>query len=172
MRLTGSGREQARRLGAALRDVPVDLCVVTAFPRTAETADLALDGRGIPRLEVAELNDPRAGEFEGGPLESYRDWLVEHGALAVPPGGGEPRVQVVERLCRGYRRLLACPEATALVVAHGLAIASVLLALRGEDVPLTLRGFRVEYATPHRLSAADVRTAVERMQRWAAAVTV
>ncbi len=75
VRLTERGREEARRLGEELRGEPLDLCVTTPFPRTAETADLALAARadGVPpRLVVAELGDPHYGEFEGRSLDDYR----------------------------------------------------------------------------------------------------
>ena len=54
-------------LGEALRDEPIDLCVVTAFERTKKTADIALEGRDVPRLVVPEFNDINVGRFEGGP---------------------------------------------------------------------------------------------------------
>ena len=48
--LTDEGRDQAHRLGEALRDDRIDFAVVTEFARTVETADLALAGRDVPRL--------------------------------------------------------------------------------------------------------------------------
>ena len=35
----------------------IDLAAVTEFRRTQETADLALEGRDVPRLVVPELNE-------------------------------------------------------------------------------------------------------------------
>lgn len=57
--LTRKGKQQARRLGRDLANEPVDLCVTTDFPRTQQTADLALDGRDIPRLVLPLLNEVR-----------------------------------------------------------------------------------------------------------------
>ena len=45
--LTDTGRAQAERLGVALRDTQLARCVVTPFPRTLQTAHLAL---GAPRV--------------------------------------------------------------------------------------------------------------------------
>lgn len=160
--LTERGREEARRLGEELAGERVDLCVVTELERTQETADLALAGRDVPRLVVAELGDPRAGRFEGGPLDAYREWAWAHGSGAEPPGGGESRRAVVERYARGLRTVLARPEPAVLVVAHALPIAYVL------DEPRP-RMRMVEHARPHRLSADDLRAAVERMEAWCAA---
>ncbi len=63
--LTELGRQQAEQLGERLVGEPLDLCVVTEFPRTLETADIVLEDRDVPRLVVPELNDPYYGAFEG-----------------------------------------------------------------------------------------------------------
>src|SRR5262249_31758443 len=62
---TEEGRAQARLLGERLADEPIDLCAVTAFARTRETAEIALAGRDVPIVVVPELNDHPAGSYEG-----------------------------------------------------------------------------------------------------------
>jgi broad specificity phosphatase PhoE len=169
-RLTRKGRKQARRLGQQLRDRPIDLCVTTRFPRTRETADIALDGRPIPRLVVPDLDDVRVGEFEGKPVEDCRRWLREHGPGARIPGG-ESRAQAVLRHVQGYRVMLARQEPVILAVGHGLPITAVLLAMRGEDIPITLEGVQVDYAEPHEVTAEELLDAVRAMRAWAERVT-
>jgi broad specificity phosphatase PhoE len=163
--LTDEGREQATRLADALRDDPVDLVVVTEFARTVETADLALAGRDVPRLAVPELNDIRVGEFEGGLLETYRAWVRDRSPVAVPPGGGESRADVVRRYGAGFRLVLARPEQAILVVTHGLPIRYVLLAAEGSGPRSVVEN--VEYATPYALRREELERAVERLERWA-----
>ncbi|MDQ3875492.1 MAG: histidine phosphatase family protein [Actinomycetota bacterium] len=167
--LTERGREQARALGRTLVHERIELCVTSAFPRVVETADVALDGREVPRLVFRELNDPKAGEFEGGPLSRYRGWAHSHTSADEPPGGGESRVSLVSRYARGFRRVLERPEEVVLVVAHSLPIAYVLRALDGagpvRDIPV------VDYAVPHRLEAAQLERAIECLEAWAAAPT-
>jgi broad specificity phosphatase PhoE len=165
--LTDEGAAQARRLGEALRGTEIDLCVTTEFARTRETADLALDGRDVPRLVVADLNDIRVGDFEGGPLETYRAWARERSPVELPPGGGESRAQAAERYVRGFRAVLGRPEATVLVVTHSLPIRYLLLAAEG----VTPRPFAeaVEYATPYRMEQEALERALERLELWAAA---
>jgi probable phosphoglycerate mutase len=165
--LTEQGREQARRLGAALRGTRVDLCVTSEFARTRETADVALAGRDVPRIVVPELNDIRVGEFEGGLLKTYRAWARDRSPVAVPPGGGESRAQAAERYARGFRIVLGRPEETVLVVTHGLPIRYLLLATEGTAPRPVLEN--VEYATPYRLTGVDLEHAVERLERWARA---
>lgn len=164
--LTPEGERQARRLGELLADEQIDLCVTTEFERARRTAELALEGRSIPLLVVPELNDPRAGDFEGGELEEYRAWAHAHGPLAEPPGGGESRAAVAQRLARGYRLLLERPEAEVLVVGHSLPIAYALNAARGGGP--TARVQLLAYGEPHRLAAAELAAAADRLERWAA----
>ena len=162
--LTEAGVEQARRLGEELRGTPLDLVVTSTLPRTIATADEALRGRSIPRIEIAELNDPRYGEFEGLPLDAYREWGATAPSSAPAPGGGESRLEIIARYARAFREVLARPEASILVVAHSLPISYVLLVHEGVDpgahMPL------VEYAKPYRFGAAELETATESLERW------
>jgi probable phosphoglycerate mutase len=162
--LTPAGEEQARALGATLAGEAIDVCVVTEFERTRQTADLALDGRGVPVVVVPELNDPRAGSFEGGPLDDFRAWAWVHSSADEPPGGGESRVALAARLARGYRRVLERAEAAVLVVGHALPMAYVLAGP-------TPRIDMIDYVTPHRVEHDELEAAVERLEAWAAAPT-
>jgi broad specificity phosphatase PhoE len=162
--LTETGREEARRLGVELRDDPIDLCVTSEFERAQETADLALEGRDVPRLVLADLNDIRFGEFEGGLLTDYRKWAHAHGPEDICPGGGESRAQTVARYVLGYRTILARPEETILVVAHGLPVRYVLDALERLN-PAAVVG-QIPYAEPFRLSARELTEAVDLLEAW------
>ena len=79
--LTPVGREQARALGRELRGESIDARCDRA-ERTRQTGELALEGRDVLIAVVPELNDLRAGRFEGGPPRRV------------------PRVVVGARLCR------------------------------------------------------------------------
>ncbi len=164
--LTRAGRRQAKALGERLRDEPIDLCVTSRFPRTRETADIALEGRPIPRLVVPDLDDVRVGEFEGRPVEDLRLWQRTHPLTDPIPGGGESRVDSIARYCAAYQSLLASAEANLLVVAHGLPITAALLAIQGQDVPETLQGVQVAYAEPHAVSASELSGAVRFLREW------
>jgi probable phosphoglycerate mutase len=164
--LTDAGRAQARSLGAALAGEPIDLCAVTEFQRVRETAELALEGRDVPFLVVPELNDPRYGEFEGGPLDVYREWIWEQGPLEAPPGG-EHRGEIAARYARGLRTLVDRPEGTILLVAHSLPLA-YLRDAAGGIAPRSRMGL-VEYAQVLRLETAEVERAIDVLEVWAAA---
>jgi 2,3-bisphosphoglycerate-dependent phosphoglycerate mutase len=162
--LTEAGREQARQLGGELAGEAIDLCVTSEFLRARETADLALVGRDVPRLVLAELNDIRFGEFEGQLLTAYRAWAHTHGPSEHAPGGGESRVETIARYVRGYRTILAHPAATVLVVAHGLPVRYVLDAVAGRDPAAAVA--QVPYAEAYRLSADELEDAVGRLETW------
>ena len=161
--LTATGREEARRLGAELADDPIDLCVVSEFERVQETADLALAGRDVPRLVLADLNDIHFGEFEGRPLTEYRAWAHAHGPEDVVPGG-ESRAETVARYVRAFRAILDRPEEIVLVIAHGLPVRYVLDALEGRNPAAAVA--QVPYAEPFRLTATELAAAVGRLESW------
>jgi len=164
--LTEAGRAQARVLGEALAEDAIDLCVVTEFERVRETAELALDGRDVRFLVVPELNDPRYGEFEGGALDAYREWIWKQGPLDAPPGG-EHRGEIAARYARGLRQLADRPEETVLLVAHSLPLAYLRDAAAG--ISPRSRMEMVEYAQVLRLEAPEVERAIEVLEAWAAA---
>jgi broad specificity phosphatase PhoE len=162
--LTAAGREQSRELGRKLAQEAIGVCVVTELERTRRTAELALAQRGIPIVVVPDLNDPLAGDFEGGKLADYRAWSWEHGSRHEPRGGGESRVAVASRLVRGYRAVLAREEALVLVVGHALPMAYVL----SWPAP---RVDMVDYAEPYHLSRRELEAGVDRLEAWVAAPT-
>jgi 2,3-bisphosphoglycerate-dependent phosphoglycerate mutase len=163
--LTADGRVQASALAPEITHDGPDLCITSEFARTQETADLILAGRGVPRLVVPDLNDPRAGAFEGRPLDDYVAWAHSHGPLDEPPGGGESRAAIVSRYARGFRTVLERPEATILVVIHSLPIAYVRAAAEGRD-PTAAMGL-VPYCEAYRLTRGELEEAVSRLERWA-----
>ncbi len=167
--LTATGEEQARGLGHALCEEEIDLCVTSEFQRTRETAELALAGRTVPVLIVPELNDHPAGRYEGRPLAEYLEWAHAAPAADLVPGAGESRIDVAGRFARGFRAVLERPEQTILAVLHSLPIVYLLGAAEGRapaaELPL------LSYAEPSRLSAVEVRSAIDRLESWTAAPT-
>lgn len=165
--LTDAGREQARALGRALAETPLDLCVHTEFRRTRETAELALGGRDVPRLVVPELGDIGVGRFEGRHIDEYREWAWAAGPDEDCPGGGESRVAAARRYAAGFRRVLARPERTALVVAHALPVRYALQAAEGRAP--SQRVEPVPYAHPFALPAERLAAAADLLEAWCSA---
>jgi broad specificity phosphatase PhoE len=128
--LTDAGHVEARALGLQLAQLPLDLCVHTRFPRTRETAELALGGRVVPTVEEPLLDDVDIGELEGETVAAYRAWKAEHTRPDRFPGG-ESLDDTARRYTRAFRALLERPERTMLVVCHEIPIRYALNAAAG-----------------------------------------
>jgi broad specificity phosphatase PhoE len=163
--LSEIGREQAEKLRARLEGEPLGLAVTTRLQRTRETADLALEGRDVPRLVVEELDEIRFGRWEQQPFEEYAAWAWTAGPTERAPGDGESRQEVAARFAAGWRRVLERPEQIVLAVVHGLTVRYTLDAAQGL-VP-TQRADQVALAEPYELSEGELRAAVEALRRWA-----
>lgn len=132
--LTEKGREEAGLLGRQLRNVPLDLCLVTRFGRTRETAEIALDARDVP-LEVEPLfDDVDVGDLEGLTVDDYRAWKHAH-TRADPFPNGESLDAAAMRYGRALETVLARPEQTILVVAHEIPVRYALNAAEGSPDP-------------------------------------
>lgn len=164
--LTPEGVEQACALSRELAEEDIDVALTSRLARTQETLALALDGRDVPVVVEAELDEIRFGSFDGGPLEAYRAWAASHPPDEPAPGGGESRAQAAARFARGLRLVLARPEDRVLVVGHALSIRYLIDAAEGH-VPAA-RMSPIQHAFPYRLDRADAERAAELLERWSA----
>jgi len=130
--LTEQGREEARQLGIQVANLPLDLCVHTRFPRTRDTAAIALSGREVPFEVEPLLDDIDVGELEGQTIEDYRAWKKLHSRADAFPGG-ESLDDAARRYVRGFRRVLARPGRAVLVVCHEIPLRYALNAAGGSD---------------------------------------
>ena len=130
--LTDLGRDEARTLGLQVAHVPLDLCVVTRFPRAHLTAEAALEGRNVPVTVEPLLDDIDIGELDGATIEEYRAWKQGR-PRDVPFPGGESLDDAARRYAAGYRRLLAAPHAAVLVVCHEIPLRYALNGAAGSD---------------------------------------
>lgn len=130
--LTEAGREAARRLGAQVAGLPIELCVHTRFARTRETAELALAGREVPFLVEPLLDDVDVGNLDGEPVDAYRAWKDAHVRSDAFPGG-ESLDDAARRYARAFRSLLARAERVTLVVTHEIPLRYALNAAAGSD---------------------------------------
>lgn len=165
--LSERGAEEARALRDLLATEELDLAVSSELERARQTLDLALDGRTVPRLVLATLNEILFGSFEGGPLEDYRAWAWSHEPAADCPGGGESRLDAALRVARALDALLAREEERILVVSHALPIRYLVDAAEGL-VP-TPRITPVGHAAPTRLAVGAVERAAATLRAWAQA---
>jgi broad specificity phosphatase PhoE len=163
--LTARGREQARQLGEQFANLNIDLAVATRFLRTRETVELALQGREIPLLVEPDLDEIRAGVFDGKPISAYWAWKDQHGRGERFPHG-ESLDDATRRYADALRRLLGRSEDVTLIVGHELAIRYIAEAVAGATT-LGRSQMKIANATPYLFDESAVRNAVERLDALA-----
>ena len=142
--LTGRGRDQARRLAAALaaRD---DLLALYASPlaRSWETATVVGQATGLTPTPVMDLREIECGEVVGlTPEEFAIRWPEE--ARRMPEGGldwcfpgGETARVFQARVASAIERIVTAHEdqqGSVVIIAHGGALTWALAHLLGEEV--------------------------------------
>src|SRR5215467_5290415 len=163
--LSEQGIEEAERLAGQLAGLPLDLVVVSPFPRAVQTANIALVGREVPHLVDDDLGDVRIGELEGESLDAYRQAPAHTNRKERFPGG-ESLDEAALRYAGAFERLLARDEAATFVVCHEIPVRYLANAAAGSDDlngPLSLVG----NAAPYLFGEESLRRAVERIRELA-----
>src|SRR5206468_5111059 len=156
------GREEANLLGQQIAHIPLELCVHSRFPRTRETAQIALAGRDVPFEEDAALDDIDIGELEGKTIDDYRAWKHEHTRHDAFPGG-ESLDDAARRYADAYERLLQRPESRILVVTHEIPLRYAINAAAGSD-DLDGPAHQLANATPYLFDQKALARAIERIR--------
>lgn len=164
--LTERGRAQAEHLSDRLAPERIDVCVTTSFPRTRETADIALRGRDVPQEVEPRLDDPPLGIFESRSADDYLEWLGAHDWSIGPEGGGESQLESVSRYTAGFEALLARPENSILVVGHAFPI-GVARTFAYERPPVVRPHYDcdITHAVPIEIEPPALAVGIERARR-------
>jgi 2,3-bisphosphoglycerate-dependent phosphoglycerate mutase len=165
--LTEKGREESRLLGQQIAHLPLDLCVHSRFPRTRETAEIALAGRDVPFEKVAALDDIYIGELEGQTIDDYRAWKREHTRRDAFPGG-ESLDDAALRYADAFERVLRRTESRVLVVTHEIPLRYAINAADGSG-DLDGPTHQLANATPYLFDEAALTHAVAQIRRLASA---
>src|SRR6478609_3121000 len=163
--LSEQGIEEAGRLAGQLAALPIDLVVVSPFPRALQTANIALANRDVPHLVDEELGDVRIGELEGKSLDDYRAAPAHSNRKERFPGG-ESLDEAALRYAGAFERLLARDEPVTLVVCHEIPVRYLANAAAGSgelNGPLTT----IANATPYLFDEPTLRLGAERMRELA-----
>jgi broad specificity phosphatase PhoE len=163
--LTEKGREESRLLGQQIAHIRLDVCICTRFTRTRETAEIALQGRGVPIEVEPLLDDIDVGDLEGIPLEDYRAWKREH-TRRDPFPGGESLDAAGLRYTQAFRKLLERPQTSMLVVTHEIPLRYSINAADGSD-DLDGPAHQLANATPYLFDRDSLARAVEGIERLA-----
>jgi broad specificity phosphatase PhoE len=162
--LTERGEEEARTLGQQVSEVPFDACLHTRFPRSRMTAELTLGERvDVPLVEEPLLDDIDVGSLEGAPVERYREWKHGH-ARDVPFPDGESLDDAARRYAEAFRRLLASPHRSVLVVCHEIPVRYALNGACGSD-SLDGPAHEIGNAMPFLFDEAALERAVRGIER-------
>jgi broad specificity phosphatase PhoE len=164
--LTEEGRANARGLGQQIANIPIGLCIHTRFDRTRQTAELALEDRGVPFEVEPLLDDIYVGDLEGETIQDYRAWKSRHMRADRFPGG-ESLDDAGRRYVRAFRNLLdrETPDLV-LVVTHEIPIRYALNAVAGSD-DLDGPMHEVRNATPYLFDEPSLGRAAERIEELA-----
>ena len=162
--LTELGEDEARLLGMQVAALPLEACVLTRFPRTRLTAEIALEGREeVPFVVEPLLDDIDIGKLDGAPLAEYRAWKHGHArSMAFP--GGESLDDAARRYAAAYRKLLETPYGCVLVICHEIPLRYALNGAGGSD---SLDGpvHEIGNALPFLLDETTLARAVEGIER-------
>ncbi len=148
--LTDEGREQARRTGAALADLPLEAAYTSPLRRARDTALTLLEAHGggtgaiededLLEVDLAPWSGLLSSEVRERFPEQHHLWRVAPERLVLEREGGQPYRPVEELLgqaCRFRDRLLerhledGAPDRTVLVVGHNGILRCLLLSLLG-----------------------------------------
>jgi 2,3-bisphosphoglycerate-dependent phosphoglycerate mutase len=163
--LSELGEEEARLLGGQIVNFPLGLCIHTRFPRTRQTAEIALAGRDMPFACEPLLDDIDVGELDLRSVDEYRAWKRAHVRADRFPGG-ESLDDAARRYAGGFERLLDRDERVVLLIAHEIPVRYAVNAATGShelDGPI----HDVANATPYVFDEPGLRRAVDGIRRLA-----
>ena len=140
--LNDNGRAMAQRAHTEYGDVHFDVCFCSPLARARETAEIFLDGRGIPMITDDRLMEMSFGEFEG--VEDYRNRsdcpvsvLFNDPARYVATGGAESLDDLFARTGEFLEEQvepLLRQKKDVLIVGHGAMNTSIICRIR--NIPL------------------------------------
>ena len=156
--LSQKGESEARRAGALLREVPIDVLFTSVLKRALRTAEIALTaaGRtGLPTHRDQALNERHYGDLQGlNKAETAEKYGTEQvhiwrRSYDVPPPGGESLKDTRERVAPYFDEHIAPllrAGTNVLVVPHGNSLRSLIML--------------IEQLTPEEILKTEIATGV------------
>ena len=117
--LTARGQEQARQLGALVRDsgLQIDEILYSPLSRAADTAKAIAAAAGLPARCEPRLREQCFGKYEGTPRDGA-EFRISKTHFADRYDGGESMMQLAQRIYNLLDELKADTGKTYLLVAH------------------------------------------------------
>jgi probable phosphoglycerate mutase len=161
--LTSRGMQQARSLADRLARDGIDLCVTSGTLRAVQTAEIVASALSIPLLKTPLLDDPPAGVFEDGPVETFVRWMSVCDADTPVPGTSMSLRDSARRYFEASRLLLRRPERTVLVVAHAPALRWIVQAALRRTDPLDYSSPLLAHADPAEVDVRALRSSMDQL---------
>lgn len=117
--LTARGQEQARQLGALVRDsgLHIDEILYSPLSRAADTAKAIAAATGLPARCEPRLREQCFGKYEGTPRDGA-EFRLSKTHFADRYDGGESMMQLAQRIYNLLDELRQDEDKTYLLVAH------------------------------------------------------
>jgi broad specificity phosphatase PhoE len=132
--LSPLGERQAKALRRAVARRSIAHVYASPLERARRTAEIAVDGLGLPVTVVDDLRELSLGEWEGFTVEEinarpgdlYTRWVRD--PVACLPPGSEPLLDVQERVLRAVEGIASAhPNGDdVLIVSHGGVISALI----------------------------------------------
>jgi alpha-ribazole phosphatase len=144
--LNATGRLQAHAVARALAGRAVDLLTTSDLSRAAETAAILAGALGLAPRPDPRLREMDFGDWEGLTIrEVARRWPDESSAWGADPAGfrapgGESMASLLARVGEVLAATAAaCPDGTAVLVAHGGSLRAAVATALGTDLRIFRR---------------------------------
>lgn len=140
--LNETGRIMARNAGKEYSGIPFDLCFSSPLSRAKETAELVLEGRGIPIITDERLREMSFGKYEGIENSFQRPYtpiyvLFHHPERYEPVGEAESLEELYLRTGEFIKEVIE-PELkknrNILIVGHGAMNSSIVCQIKNIPV--------------------------------------
>ena len=117
--LTARGQQQARQLGALVRDsgLRIDEILYSPLSRAADTAKAIAAATGLPARCEPRLREQCFGKYEGTPRDGA-EFRISKTHFADRYDGGESMMQLAQRIYNLLDELRQDEDKTYLLVAH------------------------------------------------------
>lgn len=140
--LTLLGKQQARWLGAKLKDVRFDAIYCSSSKRALDTAYIVRGQRDVPLFPLDAMKEMNFGSWEGhkradiekvDPLRDFTFWNKPHMYESVD--GGESFAELSDRVFPALTEIIANHQGgTLLIVTHAVTLKLILAHFRGDPL--------------------------------------
>jgi broad specificity phosphatase PhoE len=149
--LNKNGLQQAQAVARWISDqnIQVDAMYSSDSMRAAQTAQPIADAIGMKLVKSPQLREIHCGEWQGLTYndvkteynDEYTEWRSSPDG--TPPPGGETIGELQKRVVSFYNQVINTPNKTIMIVSHGMALVTLIAAMKKQDLIETLHSHKV-----------------------------